>query len=154
MIKRGCGNRKPESGQTGEAMSEENSESARGSKRTLRDDEIVTERTFGRRSFLTTVGSIVVGGAAALALGDTLEAAAQQSDPDAKKAIDPDSKDAKKRSDPDAKKKSSTKTKQGDPDAKDAKKPSDPDTKKSSDPDSKKPSDPDKKKPGDPNSHR
>ena len=85
-------------------MSEEKSESARDSKRTLRDDQIVTERTFGRRSFLTSVGSIVVGGAAALALGDALEAAAQQSDPDAKKTADPDSKDAKKSSDPDSKK--------------------------------------------------
>src|SRR5262252_778914 len=111
-----------------EAMSEENSEKARDPKRTLTDDQIITERTCGRRSFLTAVGSIVVGGAAAVALGDALEAAAQQqSDPDTKKAADPDSKDAKKPSDPDAKKKVDTKKKNGDPDAKDAKKPSDPD---------------------------
>ena len=131
-------------------MSEENSE-ARDSKRTLRDDQIVTERTFGRRSFLTAVGTMVVGGAAALALGDRLQAAAQQSDPDAKKATDPDSKDAKKASDPDAKKKASAK-KSGDPDAKDAKKASDPDAKKkASDPDAKKKAtDPDAKKASDP----
>jgi hypothetical protein len=128
-------------------MSEEKSESAQNAKHTLRDDQIVTERTFGRRSFLTAVGTIVVGGAAALALGDKLQAQAQQSDPDAKKAADSDSKDAKKQSDPDAKKKSNTKKKQGDPDAKDAKKASDPDAKKKgSDPDSKKASDPDQKK--------
>jgi hypothetical protein len=130
-----------------EAMSDQKSEKARDSKHTLRDDQIVTERMFGRRSFLTAVGSIVVGGAAAVVLGDTLEAAAQQGDPDAKKAADPNSKDAKKQSDPDAKKKSNTKQKQGDPDAKDAKKASDPDAKKkSSNPDSKKASDPDQKK--------
>ena len=128
-------------------MSDEKSEKARDSKQTLRDDQIVTEPTFGRRSFLTAVGSIVVSGAAAVVLGDTLEAAAQQGDPDAKKAADPNAKDAKKQSDPDAKKKSSTKQKQGDPDAKDAKKASDPDAKKkSSNPDSKKASDPDQKK--------
>ena len=135
-----------------DAMSEEKPESARDSKQTLRDDQIVTERTFGRRSFLTAVGSMVVGGAAALALGDTLQAAAQQSDPDAKKASDPDAKDEKKQSDPDAKKKASAKKKEADPDAKDAKKASDPDAKKkSSDPDSKKKSsDPDSKKASDP----
>lgn len=148
MIKCGYINFQPESEQMEDAVSEEKSKSVRGSKQTLKDDQIVIERTFGRRSFLTAVGSIVVGGAAALALGDTLEVAAQQSDPDAKKATDPYSKDAKKQGDPDAKKKSSTKRKQGDPDAKDAKKPSDPDAKKktSSDPDSKKASDPDQKK--------
>jgi cytoskeletal protein RodZ len=129
------------------AMSDKKSEKARDSKQTLRDDQIVTERMFGRRSFLTAVGSIVVGGAAAVVLGDTLEAAAQQGDPDAKKASDPNSKEAKKQSDPDAKKKSSTMKKQGDSDAKDAKKASDPDAKKkSSNPDSKKATDPDQKK--------
>jgi len=117
-------------------MSKENSEKLRDSTQTLRDDQIITERTFGRRSFLTAVGSIVVGGAAALVLSDALEAAAQQTDPDAKKAADPDSKDAKKPSDPDAKKKASTTSKKS----------GDPDAKKASDPDAKKPSDPDKKK--------
>lgn len=137
-------------------MKEKKSESVRDSKQTLREDQIVTERTFGRRSFLTAVGSVVVGGAAALVLGDKLRAAPQQSDPDAKKATDPDSKDAKKQTDPDTKKKSGAKKKQGDPDAKDAKKASDPDAKKkSSDPDSKKAGDPDqKKKAGDPDSPR
>jgi hypothetical protein len=130
-----------------EAMSDEKSASAQDAKHTLRDDQIVTERTFGRRSFLTAVGSIVVGGAAALVLGDKLQAQAQPSDPDAKKATDPDSKDAKKQSDPDAKKKSSTKKKQGDPDTKDANKASDPDAKKKkSDDPAKKASDPDQKK--------
>ena len=131
-----------------EAMSDEKSEEVRDSKQTLRDDQIVTEPMFGRRSFLTAVGSIVVGGAAAVVLGDTIEAAAQQDNPDAKKAADPNSKDEKKQGDPDAKKKKSgTKAKQGDPDAKDAKKASDPDAKKkSSNPDSKKASDPDQKK--------
>jgi hypothetical protein len=136
-------------------MRERKSEKPQGTKGTLTDDQIVTERRFGRRSFLTAVGSIVVGGAAALALGETLEAGAQQTDPDAKKTTDPDSKDAKKGTDPDAKKKSSTKKKPGDPDAKDAKKRNDPDAKKPGDPDSKKQSDPDqKKKPGDPDSRR
>src|SRR6516162_1653955 len=111
-------------------MREKNSEKGRDLKRTLSDEQIITERTFGRRSFLTSVGSIVVGGAAALALGDALEAAAQQRDRDAKNAADPDSKDAKKRTDPDAKKNSSTKTKQSDAEAQAPKKAGDSDAKK------------------------
>lgn len=133
-------------------MSDENSDTTRDSKRTLTDGEISTERKFGRRSFLTAVGTAAVGGAAALALGETLEAATlgQQSDPDSKRQSDPDAKDAKKRPDPDARKRSDPDSKRrSDPDAKDAKKRSDPDAKKRSDPDAKKRSDPDSKK-GDP----
>ncbi|HEV2206677.1 MAG TPA: hypothetical protein VGR36_09060 [Candidatus Acidoferrales bacterium] len=106
-------------------------------KQSLTDDQIVTERTLGRRSFLTSVGAIVAGGAAALALGNRLDAATtaqQQNDPD-KKPSDPDQTD-KKKTDPDKKK--------GDPDRTDKKK-GDPDKKKRPDPDKKK-GDPDKQK--------
>ena len=112
-------------------------------KQSLTDDQIVTERTLGRRSFLTSVGAIVAGGAAALALGNRLDAATtaqQQNDPD--KKTDPD----KKPSDPDQtdKKKTDPDKKKGDPDRTDKKK-GDPDKKKRPDPDKKK-GDPDKQK--------
>jgi len=113
-------------------------------KQSLTDDQIVTERTLGRRSFLTSVGAIVAGGAAALALGNRLDAATaaqQQNDPDKKtdpdkKPNDPDQTDKKKTTDPDKK--------VGDADRTDKKK-GDPDKKKRPDPDKKK-GDPDKQK--------
>jgi len=82
---------------------------------TLTDDQITTERSMRRRSFLTAVGVLVAGGAAALATNGVARAA----DPD-QAPTDPDRK--KKSSDPDQA--------------------SDPDKKKSSDPDQA--SDPDK----------
>ena len=104
-------------------MADEKSEKIDQSKTTLTDDQVTTERALGRRSFLTAMGAIVAGGAAALALGDRLEAAipgrAQSTDPD-KKPADPDKKPAdpdKKKSDPD-KKKTRRKAKNSDPDKK------------------------------------
>jgi outer membrane biosynthesis protein TonB len=99
-------------------VADEKSKKLEESKKTLTDGEITTERTLGRRSFLTAVGAVVAGGAAALALGDTLDAAlrTQSTDPD-KKPTDPDKKpaDPDKKPDPDKKKK---KKKKGDPDKK------------------------------------
>ncbi|MGH9735857.1 MAG: hypothetical protein ACRD8A_14855 [Candidatus Acidiferrales bacterium] len=129
-------------------MADEKSGKIEQSKKTLTDDQITTERTLGRRSFLTAVGAVVAGGAAALALGERLNASvpggAQSMDPD-KKPSDPD----KKPGDPD----------KTDPDKK-KKKMKDPDKRKMKDPDKKK-GDPDKKKvrpsdpkPGDPDSGR
>lgn len=96
---------------------------------TVTDEQIVTERKFPRRSFLTATGTLLAG---AVAIASGVRASAQQSDPDKKKAADPDTADKKKKaSDPDKKKKMSTK-------AKSAKKASDPDKKKTppkSDPD-------------------
>lgn len=133
-------------------MADEKPQKIEQSKKTLTDDRITTERTLGRRSFLTAVGAVVAGGAAALALGDRLNASvparAQSTDPD-KKPADPD----KKPGDPD---------KPGDTDKTDRhkKKMKDPDKRKMKDPDKKK-GDPDKKKmkpsdpkPGDPDSGR
>ncbi|MGH9439139.1 MAG: hypothetical protein ACRD22_14895, partial [Terriglobia bacterium] len=59
---------------------------------TLSDDQIVTERVFPRRSFVTSTGAFLIG-AGALVFG--VRAQAQASDPDQKKS-DPD----QKRSDP------------------------------------------------------
>ncbi|HEX5423635.1 MAG TPA: hypothetical protein VFW94_08805 [Candidatus Acidoferrales bacterium] len=135
-------------------MADEKTEKTEQSKKKLTEDQITTERTLGRRSFLTAVGAVVAGGAAALALGDRLNASvpgrAQSMDPD-KKPADPD----KKPGDPDKKPSDPDKKKMGDPDKK--KRP-DPD-KKRRDPHKKKPGDPDKKDPdktkvGDPDSGR
>ena len=57
--------------------------------RTLTDEQILTERKFPRRSFLTAAGTLLVGGAAALVSG--VRAAAQDTAP-AKKQDDPDKK--------------------------------------------------------------
>lgn len=118
-------------------MADEKSDKLQEPKQTLTDNQITTERSLGRRSFLTAVGAIVAGGAAALALGDRLDAAVagqQKSDPDQKKErSDPDQK--KKRSDPDQKKK--RKGHRSDPDQKKKGTRSDPDQKKTT------PSDPD-----------
>jgi hypothetical protein len=89
------------------------------SPQTLTDDQIVTERKLARRSFLRTAGVILAGGAVAIVAGR--RAAAQDTDPDAKKDTDPDQK--KKDTDPDSKKgkkkgkKSTKKGKDTDPDA-------------------------------------
>lgn len=115
---------------------------AKAGKQTVTDEQIVTERKFARRSFLTATGALLAG---AVAVASGLRASAQQDDPDKKKPTDPDSKDKKKGSDPDKKK-------VGDKDQTDkkkmkAKKATDPDKKKASDPDKKKATDPDKKTP-------
>lgn len=118
-------------------MADDKPQKTEQSKKTLTNDQVTSERTLGRRSFLTAVGAVVAGGAAALALGDRLNASV----PARAQSMDPN----KKPSDPDKK--------PGDPD----KKPGDPDKKKMKDPDKrkmehrdKKRHDPDKKKPGDP----
>jgi hypothetical protein len=122
-------------------MADENSEKLQEAKQTLTDSQITSERTIGRRSFLTAVGAIVAGGAAALALGDRLNGAVagrqQSSDPDQKKKrSEPDQRKTStmtrgKRSDPDQKKTSTMKGKRSDPDQKKKKGVrSDPDQKK------------------------
>ncbi|HLW79819.1 MAG TPA: hypothetical protein VKU44_09505 [Terriglobia bacterium] len=63
-------------------------------RKTLTDDQIVTERKLPRRSFLTVAGTLLAGGAAAIvAVG---RASAQDSDADKKEkkegATDPDAK--------------------------------------------------------------
>src|SRR5215467_14556754 len=114
---------------------------------TLTDEQIITERTLPRRSFLARTGSVLAGGAAALILGRTAVAQAQDpgkpggGDPD--KANDPDKA---KPQDPD-KAKPSDPNKAPDPDKADKAKAQDPDK---ADPDKAKPSDPDKAKPQDP----
>lgn len=113
----------------------------------LADDQIVTERKIGRRSFLGATGALLIG-AAALVSGVRADARGlQAADPDAKdkKAADPDKKKGahpgeKKGGDPDKKKEMHAKGKKGgDPDKKKAKakkKGGDPDKKKKgSDPD-------------------
>lgn len=127
-------------------MADEKSKKPEESKKTLTDDQVTREGTLGRRSFLTSVGAVVAGGAAALALGDRLGAAvpgrAQSTDPD-KKPADPDKKPA----DPDKKPADPDRKKVKDPDKTDG----DKDKKKRPDPDKKK-GDPDKKP--DPDSRR
>ena len=70
------------------------------SRHTLTDDDITTERTARRRSFLTAAGAVLAGGAVAIALGGRADALAQGTDPD--KVRDPDKvKDPDKVRDPD-----------------------------------------------------
>ncbi|MGH9608260.1 MAG: hypothetical protein ACRD34_01165 [Bryobacteraceae bacterium] len=72
---------------------------------TLSDDQIVTERVFPRRSFVTAASAFLIG-AGALVCG--VQAQGQTSDPDHKKPTkgsDPDHKKAPKGTDPDHKKK-------------------------------------------------
>ena len=108
---------------------------------TLTDEQIITERNLPRRSFLARTGVALAGGAAALILGRT--AGAQAQDPDKPKGGDPD-----KANDPDkAKPQDPDKAKPSDPDKADKAKAQDPDK---ADPDKAKPSDPDKAKPQDP----
>src|SRR5215469_16989379 len=79
-------------------MADEKSRELRESRDTLTDDQITTESTRRRRSFLTAVGALVAGGAVSLALGGRAAAVAQNSDPDRVK--DPD-KERRERPDPD-----------------------------------------------------
>jgi hypothetical protein len=76
--------------------------------KTVRDEQILTERKFPRRSFLTATGALLAG---AVAIASGVRASAQE-----QKATDPDTKDKpkktmkkskmhKKGSDPDKKKK-------------------------------------------------
>src|SRR5215467_7430939 len=103
------------------------------SPQTITDEEIVTEKSLPRRSFLTTTGAVLVGGAAALVLGTNMMG--QSQDPDKAQAQDPDKTKAQ---DPD-------KAKAHDPD-----KQRDPDKAKAQDPDKGKTQDPDKAKTQDP----
>jgi hypothetical protein len=101
-------------------MAEKNPETLPQSKQTVKDDEIITERKFGRRSFMTAVGALVVGGAAALAMGERMEAGSaalqQRSDPDQKKTT---TKKASTKAKPKAStKKTTKKTTRSDPDQK------------------------------------
>jgi hypothetical protein len=110
------------------------------SPQTLTDEQIVTEKTIPRRSFLAATGAALVGGAAALVLRNT--AGAQTQDPDKPRNPDPDKPqdpDKPRRNDPD-------KPRRGDPDKprpQDPDKPRDPDKPKEPD----KPKDPDKPNP-------
>src|SRR5215469_9899144 len=107
------------------------------SPRTITDEQIVTEKSLPRRSFLTTTGAVLVGGAAALVLGTN--ALGQSQDPDKAKTQDPDKAKAQ---DPD-KAKAPHKAKGHDPDKA---KTHDPDKAKAQDPDKAKTQDPDKAK--------
>lgn len=120
------------------------------SPQTLTDEQIVTEKTIPRRSFLAATGAVLLGGAASLVLGNT--AGAQTHDPDKPRNTDPDKPqdpDKPRPQDPD-------KPRPNDPDKP---RPQDPDKPRPNDPD-KKPADPDKKpgdpdkKPGDPDKRR
>ena len=110
-------------------MADEKLKELHESRRTLTEDEITTERTQRRRSFLTAAGALVAGGALAVALGGRAGALAQSDDPD--KPRDPDKpQDPDKTRDPD---------KAREPDkVKDPDKVRDPDRKKRGDPDRKK----------------
>ena len=99
------------------------------SPQTITDEQIVTEKSLPRRSFLTTTGAVLVGGAAALVLGTNTNMMGQSQDPDKAKPQDPD------------------KTKPQDPDKAKA---HDPDKAKAHDPDKAKAQDPDKPKTHDP----
>jgi hypothetical protein len=79
----------------------------------LADDQIVTERTFSRRSFLTATGALLAG-AVALAAGVKGMAQEKGSDPDSKKGKKKGTKKgAKKGGDPDKKKKKTAKPSSG-----------------------------------------
>jgi hypothetical protein len=92
-------------------MPNKNDEMDQKPPQTLTDNQIVTERKFPRRSFLTAAGTFMAGAAAIVAgtRASTL-LASPQSDPDKKKGSDPDKKKKKKNkgkkkaSDPDKKK--------------------------------------------------
>jgi hypothetical protein len=57
--------------------------------KTVRDEQILTERKFPRRSFLTATGALLAG---AVAIASGVRASAQQ-----QKATDPDTKDKPKK---------------------------------------------------------
>lgn len=69
-------------------MADEKPKAPDESRHTLTDDQITTERTLRRRSFLTAAGALVAGGAVAVALGGGADALAQSTDPD--RVRDPD----------------------------------------------------------------
>lgn len=115
------------------------------SARQLSDEQIVTEKSLPRRSFLAATGSVLFAGAAALVLGRT--SVAQPQDPDKPRQDDPDKPrrddpDKPRRDDPD-------KARSQDPDKP---RPDDPDKARPQDPD--KPRDPDKARPPDPDKPR
>lgn len=116
------------------------------SARTLTDEQIVTEKTVPRRSFLARTGAVLFGGATALLLGRT--AGAQAQDPDKPRTPDPDKPqdpDKPRRQDPDKPRpQDPDKPRQYDPDKP---RPQDPDKPRSGDPDKPKPPDPDKPRP-------
>ena len=86
-------------------MTDKNNDSANPElPRTVTDDQIVTERRFPRRSFLSATGAVLTG---AIGIASSLRAS-PQSDPDQKKASDPDQKKKSK--------KKSRKKKAADPD--------------------------------------
>lgn len=133
-------------------MAEEKFKTLHESRHTLTDDQITTERTLRRRSFLTAAGALVAGGAVAIALGGSADAVAQSSDPD--KVRDPDKiKDPNKARDPG---KVRDPNKVRDPDkVRDPNKAGDPDKVRDPDKMRHKPGDPDRKKhPPDPGKHQ
>jgi hypothetical protein len=79
------------------------------SARTLKDDEIVTDRKFSRRSFVTVAGTLLAGGAAFLVAGSAANAQDQKENKD--QATDPD-----KQKDDSSKEKQETKEAAADPD--------------------------------------
>src|SRR6516164_1904316 len=93
-------------------MSTRDEDSLNQAPKTITDEQIVTEKSVPRRSFLTATGAVLVGGAAALVLGK--RAIGQSEDPDKAKAQDPDKAKAQ---DPDkAKAQDPDKAKAQDPD--------------------------------------
>lgn len=99
-------------------MADKNTETLPQPKQSVKNDEIITERKFGRRSFMTAVGTLIVGGAAALAMGERLEAGnaaiLKRSDPDQADKKKTSSKKTTKTST----KKTTKKTTRNDPDQK------------------------------------
>lgn len=95
-------------------MAEKSKEVVNGQNaKSLSEEQIVTERTLSRRSFLTSTGALLAG-AVALATGMPLMAQEKDSDADKKKTKASTKKSMKKGSDPDKKKtmtKKSAKTK-------------------------------------------
>jgi hypothetical protein len=122
---------------------------------TLTDEQIISEKTVARRSFLARTGAVLVGGAAALVLGKT--AVAQSQDPDKPRNPDPDKSqdpDKPRQQDPDKPRSQdpdqADKTRPQDPDQADKARPQDPDKPRPQDPDKERPQDPDKPRPQDP----
>lgn len=97
-----------------ERMAEKSEQVVNGQNaKSLSEEQIVTERTLSRRSFLTSTGALLAG-AVALATGMPLMAQEKDSDADKKKTKASTKKSMKKGSDPDKKKtmtKKSAKTK-------------------------------------------
>lgn len=83
--------------------------------RTLKDDQIITERRLPRRSFLATAGTLLAGGAVAIVAGS--RAAAQEPDSDAKPAKKDNDADKKKMTSKSAKSKKVKKAKKSEKDS-------------------------------------